>query len=113
MDYFQYSEQYALLADDQLLRLWAERTTLVPEAAVALECEVRNRGLKTQNAERVKRRLDALAAREGPLGPQVAAAKYKRNMRHFIGWQEPEFHSPYSGRDIRSTFAFFRHKHTV
>jgi hypothetical protein len=43
----------------------------------------------------------------------VATAKYERNMRHFVGWREPEFYSPYGGRDIRSTFAYFRHKYRV
>lgn len=94
--------------------LWAERDTLVPEAALAIEGEVQRRGLKKQDAARVKKRLDTLAAREGsPMREQVAAAKYKRNMRHFIGWEEPKFYSRYSPRDIRSTFAYIRHKYMV
>lgn len=113
MNVSDFAEQYAAMADDQVLCLWAERDTLVPEAALAIEGEVQRRGLKKQNAARVKKRLDAFAAREGSLSNQVAAAKYKRNMRHFIGWEEPEFYSPYSGRDIRTTFANFRHKYTV
>jgi hypothetical protein len=43
----------------------------------------------------------------------VASAKYERGMRHFIGWQEPEFYSPYSSRDIRNSFAHFRHQYRV
>jgi len=73
------------------------------------------RGLKKQNAERIKRRFDILAAREvnGSLANQVAAAKYERSMRHFVGWEEPKFYSPYRSRDIRNSFAYIRHKYRV
>lgn len=113
MNVSDFTEQYLTMADDEVLCLWAERETLVPEAALAIEGEVQRRGLKKQHAARVKKRLDALAEREGPMGEQVAAAKYKRNMRHFIGWEEPKFYSPYGARDIRTTFAFIRHKYKV
>jgi len=115
MDLSEFTTNYAHLGDDELLCLWADRNTLVPEAAMALDSELQRRGLKRQNAIRVKKRLDALAARErkGLLVNQVAAAKYERNMRHFVGWEEPEFNSPYGGRDIRSTFAYIRHKYKV
>ncbi len=43
----------------------------------------------------------------------MASAKYERNMRHFVGWQEPEFYSPYGYRDVRNTFAYFRHRYRV
>lgn len=114
-DLSEFSENYAHLGDDELLCLWADRNTLVPEAAIALDTELQRRGLKKQNAIRVKKRLDALAAREkkGLLVNQVAAAKYERNMRHFVGWEEPEFDSPYGSRDIRNTFAYIRHKYRV
>ena len=105
--------QYSGLADDELLCLWAERETLVPEAVLALEGEVQKRGLKTQNASRVKKRRDAIAARKGPLREQVAVANYERKMRHFHGWEEPEFYSPYSGRDIRRTLYHLSHKYKV
>jgi hypothetical protein len=105
--------QYAGLSDDELLCLWAERDTLVPEAVLALESEVQKRGLNTQNASRVKKRLDALASRNGPLREQVAVANYERKMRNFHGWEEPEFYSPYSGRDIRRTFSHLSHKYKV
>lgn len=113
MDVSNFSEQYSSLADDEVLRLWAERDTLVPEAALAIESELHTRGLKKENAVRVKRRLDAVAARKGPLAEKVAAAKYKRNMRHFTGWEEPEFYSPYGSRDPRTMFAYIRHKYAV
>ncbi len=111
----EFTANYAQLSDDELLCLWADRNTLVPEAALALDSELERRGLKKQNATRVKKRLDELAAREkkGPLVNQVAAAKYERNMRHFVGWEEPAFYSPYGGRDIRNTFAYLRHKYKV
>ena len=107
MDLSEFTENYSQLGDDQLLCLWADRNALVPEAAMALDSEIQRRGLKKENAERTKKRFDTLAARveKGPLGKQVATAKYERNMRHFVGWQEPEFISSYGGRDIRNTFA--------
>jgi hypothetical protein len=113
MDLSELNANYAQLGDDQLLCLWADRDTLVPEAAMALDSELQRRGLKKENAARIKKRLDALAAREekGPLGKQVAEAKYERNMRHFVGWKEPEFNSRYGRRDIRNTFAYIRHKY--
>jgi len=82
---------------------------------MALDSEIQRRGLKKENAERIKKRLDALAAREekGPLLNQVAVAKNERNLRRFVGWQEPKFHSPYGSRDIRTTFAHIRHKYRV
>ncbi len=105
MDLSEFTANYSQLGDDQLLCLWADRNALVPEAAMALNSEIQRRGLKKENAERTKKRFDTLAAREkkGPLGKQVATAKYERNMRHFVGWQEPEFYSPYGARDIRNT----------
>jgi hypothetical protein len=116
MDVFEFAANYTHFGDDELLCLWAERNTLVPEAVMALDSELQMRGLKKQNATRVKKRRDVLLAREekGPtLGEQVAAAKYERNMRHFVGWEEPEFYSRYGGRDIRNTFAYIRHKYRV
>ncbi len=115
MDISEFTANYSQLGDDQLLCLWIDRNTLVPEAAIALESEIQRRGLKKANAERIKKRLDILAAREekGPLGKQVATAKYERDMRHFVGWQEPEFYSSYGGRDIRSAFAYVRHRYRV
>src|SRR4051812_3141973 len=107
MDLSEFAANYTHFGDDELLCLWADRNTLVPEAAMALDSELQKRGLKKQDATRIKKRLDTLAARDekGPLSKQVAAAKYERNMRHFAGWKEPEFYSPYrSSRDIRNSF---------
>lgn len=111
----EFTANYSQLGDDQLLCLWADRNALVPEAAMALDSEIQRRGLKKEHAERIKKRFDTLAAREekGSLGKQVATAKNERNMRHFVGWQEPEFYSPYGGRDIRNTFAYIRYKYRV
>jgi len=111
----EFSDNYAHLGDDELLCLWADRSTLVPEAALALDNELERRGLNKQNAARVKKRTDVLAAREakGPLVNQVIAAKYERNTRHFVGWEEPEFSSPYSRRDIRTAIAAIRHRYRV
>ena len=115
MNVSNFAEEYEHMADEPLLCMWADRETLVPEAALALENELHKRGLKKEDAARVKKRLDALTAREasGALSKQVAAAKYERNMRHFIGTEEPKFYSPYSSRDIRGTFAYTRHKYRV
>ena len=115
MDIAEFAANYAQLGDDELLCLCVDRNALVPDAALALESEVQKRGLKTQDAARVKKRLDTLAARatKGPLLKQVAAAKYERNMRRFVGWEEPEFYAPYGSRDIRNVFAYIRHKYRV
>lgn len=115
MDLSEFTSNYAHLSDDELLCLWAERGTLVPEGAAALESEIQRRGLKKENATRIKKRLDELAAREakGPLLQQVNAAKYEHDMRHFVGWEEPKFYSPYTSRDIRSTFGYIRYKYRV
>ena len=115
MDLSEFTANYAYLGDDELLRLWADRNTLVSEAAAALEGELQRRGLNKQNATRVKKRLDALAAREkkGPLVNQIADAKNERSMRHFVGWEEPKFYSPYGSRDIRKAFAYIRYKYRV
>jgi hypothetical protein len=115
MDLSEFTANYTQLGDDELLCLWADRNTLVAEAAMALDSEIQRRGLKKENAARVKKRLDALAAREekGPLAKQVGEAKYERNMRHFVGREEPKFFSPYGRRDIRTMFASIRHKYRV
>ena len=115
MDLSEFTANYALLSDDELLSLWANRNTLVPEAVIALYGELQRRGLNKQSAPRVKKRFDALAARQakGPLVNQVAEARYERNMRHFVGWEEPKFSSPYGRRDIRTMFASIRHKYRV
>lgn len=121
MDLSEFATHYSHLGDDELLCLWADRDALVPEAAMALDSELQRRGLNKQNATRIKKRLDALAARErkGPLSNQVAAAKYERNMRHFVGWKEPGFYSPYGSgdirniRNIRNMFPYTRHKYRV
>jgi hypothetical protein len=115
MDVSEFTANYTQLSDDELLCLWADQLTLVPEAVMALDSELQRRGLNKRNATRIKKRLDALAAREakGPLLNQVAAVKYERNMRHFVGWEEPEFTSPYGSRDIRTMLASFRHRYRV
>jgi hypothetical protein len=115
MDLSEFTANYTQLSDDELLCLWADRNTLVPEAAIALDSEIQRRGLNKQNAARVKKRLDALTAREakGPLTNQVTAAKYERDMRHFVGWEEPKFSSPYGSRDVRTMLASIRHKYRV
>lgn len=115
MDLSEFTANYAHLRDDQLLCLWADRSTLVPEASIALDTELQRRGLNKQNAVRAKKRSDVLIARvaKGPLVNQVSAAKYERNMRHFVGWEEPKFSSPYGRRDIRTMFASIRHKYRV
>ena len=64
MDLSEFTANYAHLGDDELLCLWADRNTLVPVAATALEGELQRRGLNKQNSTRIKKRLDALAARE-------------------------------------------------
>jgi len=111
----EFAANYAHLSDDELLCLWADHNTLVPEAVMALDNELQRRRLKKESAARVKKRYDALAARDakGSLGNQVAAAKYERNMRHFVGWEEPQFSSPYGSRDIRTVLASFRHRYRV
>ena len=115
MDLSEFTANYAHLGDDELLCLWADRNMLVPDAFIALDSELQKRRLNKQNAIHVKKRFDALAAREakGPLVNQVIAAKYERNVRHFVGWKEPEFSSQYGGRDIRTLFASIRHKYRV
>ena len=112
MDFSEFAANYTQLSDDELLRLWADQTTLVPEAGMALDSELHRRVLNKQNAARIKKRFDALEAK-GSLINQVAAAKYERSMRHFVGWEEPKFSSPYGRRDIRTLFASIRHKYRV
>ncbi len=87
MDLSEFTANYQHLSDDELLCLWAERSTLVPEALLALDTEVQRRGLDKESAARLKKRLDQLAARErkGSISKQAAAADYERNMRHFDG----------------------------
>lgn len=115
MDLSEFAANYEHLGDDELLCLWADQNTLVPEAVAALDSELQRRGLNKQNATLVKKRFDALAARDakGPLARQVAAARYESNMRHFVGSEEPKFYSPYPYRDLRYTFASIRHKYRV
>ncbi len=115
MDLSEFTANYSLLSDDELLSLWADRSTLVPEAAIALDSELQRRRLNKESATRIKKRFDALAAREakGPLVNQVVVARYERNMRHFVGWEEPKFSSPYGYRDIRTMFASIRHRYRV
>jgi hypothetical protein len=102
MDASEFTANYEKLGDDELLCLWAERDTLVPVANMALDSELQRRGLNKQNATRIKKRFDTLAARveKGPIAKQVSEAKYERNMQHFVGWEEPKFYSPYGRRDI-------------
>lgn len=115
MDLSELTANYARSSDDELLCLWAERNTLVPEAVMALDSELQRRRLNKRNAERIKKRRDVLAARgeKGPLAKQIAAANYERDMRHFVGWEEPQFHSRYGRRDIRTAYAYVRHKYRV
>ena len=76
MDLSEFTANYSQLGDDQLLCLWADRNALVPEATVALDSEIQRRGLKKENAERIKKRFDTLAARDPLLG---------RRARHIVG----------------------------
>ena len=115
MDLSDFTASYEQLGNDELLSLWAQQNTLVPDAIMALDSELQKRGLNKRNADRVKKRLDTLAAREekGPLSKQVAEMKYEHNMRRFVGWEEPKFYSPYGRRDIRTMFASIRHRYRV
>jgi len=54
MDLSEFTTNYAHLSDDELLRLWADRNTLIPEAAIALDSELQRRGVNKQNATRVE-----------------------------------------------------------
>jgi len=63
MDLSEFTANYAPLSDDELLRWWADRNTLVPEAVIALDSELQKRRLRKENAIRAKKRLDALTAR--------------------------------------------------
>jgi hypothetical protein len=112
MDASEFSANYGHFADEELLLLWAGRDTLEPQAVMALDGELQRRGLNKQHATRIKKRLDTLAAREakGPLETQVATVKYERNMRRFVGWEEPEFYSRYGRGSILSVPAHIRHK---
>jgi len=76
MDTAEFAANYSRSSNDQLLCLWADRNALVPQAVMALNSEIQRRGLKKENAERIKKRFDTLAAREekGPLSKQVATA---------------------------------------
>jgi hypothetical protein len=115
MDESEFEAHYGHLDDDELLRLWADRNTLVTGATIALENELQRRGLNKHKATQVKERLAVLAARQvkGSLASQIAAVDYERSMRHFVGWEEPKFYSPYGSRDIRTTFASIRHRYGV
>ena len=50
MDLSEFTSNYTHLSDDELLCLWADRSTLVPEASIALDTELQTRGLNRQNA---------------------------------------------------------------
>jgi hypothetical protein len=80
--------------------------TLVPKTETAVSSEPQRRGLNTQNATPVKKRFDALAAvRRRGRSRSRSLRRYERNMRHFVGWEQPKFSSPYGHRDIRTMFA--------
>ena len=113
MELGEFTATYARVGNDELLCLWADRHTLVPEAVIALDSEVQKRGLKKEDASRIKSRIGVLAARESKsqARKQVLSAKYEHNMRRFTGWKEPDFYSPYGSRDIRTAFAHLRHKY--
>jgi hypothetical protein len=49
--------QYEKLDDDELLRLASDRTSLIDEAAAALDAEMRNRGLTTEDVTKYQHRL--------------------------------------------------------
>lgn len=117
MNLSEFTANYAHLGNDELLCLWADRKTLVPEASMALDSELQRRGLNKQNATEVKKKLDALAAREAKgslVSHKVLVANYERDMRHFVGWEEPKFYPPYLPKnDIRNIFAYIGHKYRV
>ena len=56
----EFTTNYAHSSDDELLRLCAERNTLVPEAAAALEMELRKRGLNKENADPATLRIETV-----------------------------------------------------
>jgi hypothetical protein len=55
MDSSEFSATYANLLDDELLRLWADRNSLMPDAVMALGSELQRRGLNKDDAGRVKK----------------------------------------------------------
>ncbi len=100
-----FSTEYTHKSDDELLCLLTERNTLLPEAAAALDAEVRRRGLDKQDAEAAKKRIELPATREDEA------------VRNFVGTEEPEFIVPprtYAFRhDIIDTIYYWRHKFRV
>ncbi len=96
-----FTEEYANKSDDELLCLIAERNTLLPQAVTALDREVQRRGLKRQNAARVKKRIDTLKARyeHGFLVHKLGAAENERGLKKFHGEEEPEYHRRYRSFD--------------
>jgi hypothetical protein len=44
MDLSEFTANYTQLGDDELLWLWADRNTLVPDAAIALDSEIQRLG---------------------------------------------------------------------
>ena len=91
-----FANRYGRMDNDQLLRLWADREALIPEAATAFEEELHRRGLTEEDAIQRKKRIEDLAAREwnGSSTDEVALAEYERNMGNFVGSEEPKFYSP-------------------
>jgi hypothetical protein len=57
MDTAEFAANYSRSSNDQLLCLWADRNALVPQAVMALNSEIQRRGLKKENAERIKEAL--------------------------------------------------------
>ena len=56
--------QYEKLADDQLLHLATDRSSLTDEAALALDAELRNRGLTAETLSKYQHRLKREEQRE-------------------------------------------------
>ena len=65
-----FEANYENLTDEELLRIAADREELVEEAAAALEVELQKRGLRQGQAQKFKRNLQRIEARDtvGRLG---------------------------------------------
>jgi hypothetical protein len=107
----QFAEEYTHRSNDELVRLWSERTTLVPEARDALALEIQNRRLNLDaELERFSKRARAEDRREWRKQANAVKEGYQQGGRGRVGRANYTFNSNTGHEEFDSTeFIFVAH----
>jgi len=106
-----FAEEYTHRSDDELVRLWSQRDSLLPEARDALSAEIRNRGLDIDaELERFSKRVQVEERREWRKRANAIREGYQQGGYGRVGSANRVFNRESGHEEFDSTvFLFVAH----